>query len=103
MNSYFAMRRANGDLYAFGHRGEYLVPIFHTGTAAMTARSQDSRMECFRAVKIDDSVLHDLTTAHEKPGFLLIADPLLKLNRGRLMDGSQLSELVREGEPIAQR
>lgn len=103
MNSYFAMRRANGDLYAFGDRSEYLVPIFRTGSAAMAARSQDSRMECFRAVKIDDSLLRDLTTAHEKPAFLLIADPLRKLNRGRLLDGSQLAKLVREGDPIAQR
>lgn len=91
----FGMQRANGDWYAVSQGSGYCVPIFATSTAATTARSQDSRMECFRAVEIGEQALQHLITTHEKPDFRLITDPLRKLKRGEVIDQDQLTRLVR--------
>ncbi len=99
MNNLFAMRRANGDWYALDDRGSDRVPVFQSSKAAMTARSQDPRMECFRAVEIGEEALLDFTSSGD-PGFLLVTDPLRKLNRGQLLDHTQLTGLIRNGHSL---
>ena len=98
----FGMQRANGDWYAVFQGSGYWVPIFATSTAAMTARSQDSRMECFRAVEISERALQHLITTHENPGFRLITDPLRNLKRGQVLDPDQLTRLVRNHRAVTQ-
>ena len=94
----FAMRRANGDWFALDDQGSFRVPLFHTRSEAMVARSRDTGMECFRPVVLDAAAFTDLTTTDEgRACFSLIADPLMKLSRGRSLDREQLGHLMRNG------
>lgn len=95
----FAMRRANGDWFALDDSGSFRVPIFHTSGAAMLARSRDTGMECFRPVVLNPAALENLLTTDEGHAcFWLVADPLMKLSRGRPFDRRQLEEFMRNGE-----
>lgn len=95
----FAMRRANGDWFALDDSGSSRVPIFHTSGAAMLARARESGMECFRPVVLDPVALENLLTTDEGNAcFWLVADPLMKLSRGRPFDRRQLEEFMRNGE-----
>ncbi len=99
MKNLFAMRRANGDWFAFDDKGGFRVPVFHSGSAAMTARMQNSEMECFRPALIDDAAFKNLTTSNEgQASFWLVTDPLAKLSRGRALDHQQLEAVLREQE-----
>lgn len=101
MKNLFAMRRANGDWYALDDKGSFRVPVFHSSNAAMTARMQDSGMECFRPVVIDEAAFRNLTSTDDgKASFWLVADPLMKLSRGRSLDHHQLEAVLQEGEPV---
>ena len=94
----FAMRRANGDWFAFDDLGSFRVPVFHTRGEAMVARSRDTGMECFRPVLLDVAAFTDLTTTDEgRACFSLIADPLMKLSRGHPLDREQLKHLMWNG------
>lgn len=100
MKSLFAMRRANGDWFALDDKGSFRVPVFHSSGAAMTARMQDSGMECFRPVVIDEAAFKNLTTTDDgAASFWLVTDPLMKLSRGRALDHKELKALLngREG------
>jgi hypothetical protein len=99
MKTLFAMRRANGDWFALDDHGGFRVPVFHNSSDAMTARLLDTGMECFRPVELNDEALKNLTTTDEgKACFWLVADPLMKLSRGRSFDAKQLEEFMRNGE-----
>src|ERR1044072_5112216 len=98
MKTLFAMRRANGDWFALDDQGSYRVPVFQSSGAAMTARSRESGMECFRPVALDTIALRNLVTTDEgKAGFWLIADPLVKLSRGRALERQQLEQFMANG------
>lgn len=93
------MRRANSDWFALDDNGSFRVPVFYSSSSAMTARMQDSGMECFRPVLIDEPAFMDLTTTDGgKASFWLITDPLLRLSKGRSMDHQELEVLLREHE-----
>jgi hypothetical protein len=99
MKTLFAMRRANGDWFALDDQGSFRVPVFHSTGDAMLARSFDTGMECFRPVALDDAAFKNLTTTDEGKGcYWLVADPLLKLSRGRSLDRKQLEEFRSNGE-----
>jgi hypothetical protein len=99
MKTLFAMRRANGDWFALDDQGSFRVPVFHTSGEAMLARSLDTGMECFRPVVLDDAAFKNLTTTDEgKACYWLVADPLLKLSRGRSFDLKQLVEFRKNGD-----
>jgi len=99
MKNLYAMRRANGDWFALDDQGAFRVPVFHTSGAAMVARSRESSMECFRPVQLDASALKNLTSTDEgKACFWLIADPLVKLNKGRAFDRQQLLQFIANGD-----
>jgi hypothetical protein len=99
MKTLFAMRRANGDWYALDDRGSFRVPVFQSSGAAMLARSRDAGMECFRPVVLDATAFKNLTTTDEgKACFWLVADPLMKLSRGRPLDRQQLEQIMNNGE-----
>lgn len=97
------MRRANGDWFALDDKGSFRVPVFHSSSAAMTARMQDSGMECFRPVIIDDAAFKNLATTDDgKASFWLITDPLRKLSRGQALDQRELEAILHgaEGNPV---
>ena len=102
MKEYFAMRRANGDWFALDDAGRFRVPIFASSGAAMTARSQDTGMECFRPVVLDAVAFQNLKSTDEgKACFWLVGDPLRKLSRGRSMERQELERLIANGERAA--
>jgi hypothetical protein len=95
----FAMRRANGDWFALDDQGGFRVPVFHSSGEAMLARSRDTGMECFRPVVLDAAAIKNLTTTDDgKACFWLVADPQMKLSRGRPLDHKQLEQFMRNGE-----
>jgi hypothetical protein len=99
MKTLFAMRRANGDWFALDDQGSFRVPLFQSSGEAMLARSRETGMECFRPVALDAAALKNLTTTDEgKACFWLVADPLMKLSRGRSLDRQQLEQFMSNGE-----
>ena len=99
MKTLFAMRRANGDWFALDDQGSFRVPVFRSGGEAMLARSRDTGMECFRPVVLDAAAFKNLTTTDEgKACFWLVADPLMKLSRGRPLDRNELEQFMRNGD-----
>lgn len=101
MKTLFAMRRANGDWFALDDQGAFRVPVFHSSSDAMLARTRESGMECFRPVLLDAAAFKNLTTSDEgKAKFWLVADPLMKLSRGRALDGAQLEQFMGAGERV---
>ena len=99
MKTLFAMRRANGDWFALDDKGSFRVPVFYSDAAAMVARSRETGMECFRPVELDAPALKNLTSTDEGSAcYWLVADPLMKLSRGRPLDRKQLEQLMQNGE-----
>jgi hypothetical protein len=99
MKTLFAMRRANGDWFALDDMGSFRVPVFHSSGAAMSARSRETGMECFRPVVLDAAAFKNLTTTDEgKATFWLVSDPLMKLDRGRPLDRKQLEQFIMSDE-----
>ncbi|MDQ1708353.1 MAG: hypothetical protein QOJ88_1564 [Pyrinomonadaceae bacterium] len=99
MKTLFAMRRANGDWFALDDRGSFRVPLFHSSSAAMVARTRETGMECFRPVLLDVSALENVTTTDEgKACFWLVADPLMDLSRGRALDRDELKLFLNNGD-----
>jgi len=75
------------------------MPVFHTSGDAMTARSRETGMECFRPVELDAAAFKNLTTTDEgKASFWLVTDPLMKLSGGRPFDRKQLEQFMKNGE-----
>ena len=99
MKTLFAMRRANGDWFALDDQGSFRVPIFHSSSEAMIARSRETGMECFRPVPLDAAAFENLTTTDEgKARFWLVADPLMRLSQGRPLERQQLEQLMTNGD-----
>jgi hypothetical protein len=99
MKTLFAMRRANGDWFALDDQGSFRVPVFHSSAEAMLARSRDTGMECFKPIVLDAAAFKNLTTTDEgKACFWLVADPLLKLSKGRPLDRQQLEQFMSNGD-----
>ena len=98
MKNLFVMRRANGDWFALDDQGSFRVPVFHSPGDAMVARSRETGMECFKPVMLDATAFMNLTTTDEgKACFWLVSDPLMKLSRGRALDGEQLKQYLNNG------
>jgi hypothetical protein len=90
------MQRANGDWFALQDGDVLQVPVFQSSGHAMTARSRDSGMECFRPVILTAGAVDELATGAGKVSFCLIEDPLVKLRHGRSLDQVELGTLVRD-------
>lgn len=96
MSDIYVMQRANGDVFAVDHNGGFGVPLFHSRSDAMTARSRNVEMLVFKPVALDDRLLR--TIAPQKGGsdvaLLLVEDPLRSLKRGCLLEHAELVLLV---------
>lgn len=97
MSGFYAMRRANGDWFALDDHGGFRVPVFHSNSDAMMARSRDSGMECFRPAVFDMGAITDLTTRDGGAVcFWLVDNPSIKPSHGRPLDHAQLAVMLRE-------
>jgi len=99
MSEIFAMQRANGDVFALDHNGGFCVPLFHSTSDAMTARSRNTDMLLFKPVALGDRLLQEI--APQRNGsdvaLLLVNDPLRSLKHGRLIQHADLVLLVGRG------
>lgn len=98
MTSIFAMQRANGDWFALNDNGRLRVPLFHSASEAMEARSRNPGMLLFKPVVLDERALNDLapTETEDNAGYWLISNPSIRLRRGRPLEHEQLTQLVHD-------
>ena len=96
MSEIFAMQRANGDVFALDHNGGFCVPLFHSSSDAMVARSRNTDMLLFKPTALGDRLLREI--APQRNGsdvaLLLVKDPLRSLKRGDQVDHAELVLLV---------
>lgn len=96
MNNLFAMRRANGDWFAFEEHGHLRMPVFGSSQEAMQARSRNWGMLLFKPVVLDARALNDLaqTSGETKAYFWLANGSSTKPRHGQLIDHAQLALLM---------
>jgi hypothetical protein len=84
MSGIYAMRRANGDWFAFEARGRFRVPLFHSSHDAMMARLRNFGMLLFHPVALNPHLLERMVPAGGSIyDFWLVNDPLVSLGRGK--------------------
>jgi hypothetical protein len=98
MSGMFAMRRANGDWFAFEEHGNLRVPIFSSRHAAMQARARNWGMLLFKPVIFDERALNECAPTGSETGahFWLADGSSAKLGHGQLIDHAQLALLMHE-------
>jgi hypothetical protein len=98
MSNLYAMRRANGDWFAFEEQGRLRMPVFGSSHEAMQARERNWGMLLFKPVVFDERALNDLdpigrvTNAY----FWLANGSSTKPRHGQSIDRAQLASLMRE-------
>ena len=97
MSDIYVMQRANGDVFSLDNHGRFRVPLFNSSSDAFLARSRNSEMLVFKPVQLDAGLLKQLVPAGgaAEVDFWLVNDPLINLNRGRLVQPEQLALLMR--------
>jgi len=96
MSSLYAMQRANGDWFALDDEGRLRMPVFHSSSAAMSARSSHWGMFLFKPMVFDERALKELAS-EEGVGnlcFWLVDDPFVNMSRGRSLDHAQFDLLM---------
>ena len=96
MSGIYAMRRANGDWFAFERRGRFRVPLFHSSHDAMMASFRNAGMLLFRPVAIDSDLLKEMVPAGGAGyvDFCMVKDPLVSLRRGKQVGQEDLIPLL---------
>jgi hypothetical protein len=97
MSNIFVMQRANGDVFALDDHGRFRVPLFNSSSDAFLARLRNYGMLLFKPVPLDPGLLKQLVPVGgaAEVDFWLVTDPLINLNRGRLVQREQLALLMR--------
>lgn len=95
------MQRANGDVFALDHNGGFCVPLFHSSSDAMTARSRNTDMLLFKPKALDDRLLREIAPKEGRSdvALLLVKDPLRSLKHGRLLEHAELVLLLNAHSP----
>ena len=85
MSGIYAMRRANGDWFAFEGHGRFRVPLFRSSHDATMASLRNSGMLLFRPVALDTHLLKQMVPAGGAGyvDFCMVKDPLVSLKRGK--------------------
>ena len=93
------MQRANGDVFALDHNGGFCVPLFHSSSDAMTARSRNTDMLLFKPIALDARLLREIGPNRNGSdvALLLVKDPLRNLKHGRPVEHAELVLLVGNG------
>lgn len=96
MSEIYAMQRANGDVFAVDHNGGFCVPLFHSSSDAMIARSRNTDMLHFKPIAVDDRLLREIAPQRGRSdvALLLVKDPLRSLKHGRLLEHAELLLMV---------
>lgn len=96
MNNLYAMRRANGDWFAFEEPGHLRMPVFSSRHAAMQAHAHNWGMLLFKPVIFDERALNELASTGVETGvrFWLADGSSTKLRHGQLVDRAQLALLM---------
>jgi len=96
MSDIYVMQRANGDVFAFDDHGRFRVPLFNSSSDAFLARLRNFGMLLFKPVQLDAGLLKQLVPVGgaAEVDFWLVNDPLINLNRGRLVQPEQLALLM---------
>lgn len=97
MSDIYVMQRANGDVFALDDHGRFRVPLFNSSSDAFLARLRNFEMLLFKPAPLDAGLLKQLYPAGgaAEVDFWLVSDPLINLNRGRLVQPEQLALLMR--------
>jgi hypothetical protein len=100
MSDIYVMQRANGDVFALDDHGRFRVPLFNSSSDAFLARLRNFGMLLFKPVQLNAALLKELVPVGgaAEVDFWLVSDPLINLNRGRLVQPAQLAVLM--GSPI---
>lgn len=98
MSNLYAMRRANGDWFAFEEQGNLRVPVFGGSQKAMQARARNWGMLLFKPAIFDERALNELAPTGGETGvhFWLAEGSSTKLSHGQLIDHAQLALLMHE-------
>jgi hypothetical protein len=96
MSNIYVMQRANGDVFAVDDHGRFRVPLFNSSSDAFLARLRNFEMLLFKPVLLDAALLKQLVPVRGavEVDFWLVSDPLINLNRGRLVPPEQLALLM---------
>ena len=96
MSDIYVMQRANGDVFALDDHGRFRVPLFNSSSDAFLARLRNFGMLLFKPVQLDAGLLTQLAPSGgaAEVDFWLVSDPLINLNRGRLVQPEQLASLM---------
>src|SRR5688572_27777309 len=96
MSDIYVMQRANGDVFALDDHGRFRVPLFNSSSDAVLARLRNFGMLLFKPVQLDAGLLKQLVPlgGAAEVDFWLVSDPLINLNRGRLVQPEQLALLM---------
>jgi len=96
MSDIYVMQRANGDVFSLDDHGRFRVPLFNSSSDAFLARLRNFGMLLFKPVQLDAGLLKQLVPVGgaAEVDFWLVNDPLINLNRGRLVQPEQLALLM---------
>ena len=96
MRNIYVMQRANGDVFSLDDHGRFRVPLFNSSSDAFLARLRNFGMLLFKPVPLDAGLLKQLVPlgGAAEVEFWLVSDPLINLNRGRLVKPEQLALLI---------
>lgn len=98
MSNLYAMRRANGDWFAFEEQGHLRMPVFGSSREAMQARERNWGMLLFKPVIFDERALNDLAPIGRETNayFWLASGSSTKPHHGQSIDRAQLASLMNE-------
>ena len=98
MSDIYALQRANGDVFALDHNGGFCVPLFHSRSDAMIARSRNTDMLLFKPTVLDDRLLREIAAEEQSDvALMLVKDPLRSPKNGRLLEHAELVRMVANG------
>lgn len=98
MSNLYAMRRANGDWFAFNEDGNWRVPVFRSSRGATLARQHNGGMMLFKPVAIDGRALREMTANDDGSAvhFWLVNNLSTDVNNGQMIEHTQLVRLMNE-------
>jgi hypothetical protein len=100
----FAMRRANGDWFAFEGHGRLCVPLFLSSHDALMSRLRHFEMLLFDPVALDAQLLKKVAPAGagSNVDFCIVNDPFASLTRGSHLTLVQVASLMIDSPNVDQ-
>ena len=100
MKTVYGMRRANGDWFALKKYNGMRVPVFHSESEAIRARTFNVEMLVFKPAPVDEDTINDLLKDSERPShFWLVDFGCPTLRRGQALTHAELLNMCDEEPP----